>query len=862
MASFTDNILTFNPYLSQMPVIDEMYRIGMAKQQKYDQGVQKIQSQIDNVAGLDVIRDVDKQYLQSKMNELGNNLKAVAAGDFSNFQLVNSVGGMVGQLSQDPDIINAHASTKRYRDEARMMESARKEGKSSIQNQWDFNNKANTWIRSTDLKQSFNNRYTPYIDVDKKWLDVYKGLHSDLQEQDIPYEKNADGSLNVEKTAAAMQRMSKESVSAAQIENAVRSSLTPDEQNQLSINGRYQFRAYDTPDKLAATSTAKFNSQIGTNDSRIKDLEGLANLSTSNPEMRKKALDSIESLKQVNSSLSRQLSDELKLISTDPDLAKTEIYKNGAIAQFATSHAWEHNKSNILSNPVLEAQHWERKFALDKSEFNLKVDTQDWNKNMDKFDMGMRTAEYKLKFDKQMADKFGTSTPFTAYVGLDTQVKDPMVAMIDDTTTLQKSADSGVRDMVQGIKGTSVGQIEQAIQDYNSGDPTRMANSQKIIPVEWRSKVNQIINDRQEAKRLLAARTSITDEVYNSTERQNLKQGIVDGVQDLAPLTIRDKQGRIITFSPTEIANYITKKEASPTEYYGTEAGDMGGTTVSYNRPLTEKEKILEGTSLTGDAQSIYSQYAGRIGDKVYELNKTAKDELRQKLLERGSQYLPTVSAITFGSGDGDVARRTWEGITFAALSTYDKDFTGIAGGEEHLSKDDAKTIKDWIKNDAKDIQYQKFTQGNKTYIIVNNGSAKKWIPLTMDQAAKLPLQDANEPSFAYRAVSDAQYLGNGNTNPTGKYEDAYFNRSRMPLITIDAKADLTWDQTNRAKQYINLMLNTPMGVLSLKLDDHPGSRDETVKFIQSLTNEQIKQLYLQDENVSEESKSVIKNLK
>ena len=103
MASFTDQIMQFNPYVQQLP-LEAMAQVGMYKQQKYEEGVQKIQSYIDNVAGMDVIRGVDKQYLQSKLNSLGSKLKTVAAGDFSNFQLVNSVGGMATQIVKDPNV--------------------------------------------------------------------------------------------------------------------------------------------------------------------------------------------------------------------------------------------------------------------------------------------------------------------------------------------------------------------------------------------------------------------------------------------------------------------------------------------------------------------------------------------------------------------------------------------------------------------------------------------------------------------------------------------------------------------------------------------------------------------------------------
>ena len=62
MASFTDQVPQFNPYISQLPV-EAMVKVGMQKQAQYDAGVQKVQQYIDNVAGLDV-SDKHKSYLQ------------------------------------------------------------------------------------------------------------------------------------------------------------------------------------------------------------------------------------------------------------------------------------------------------------------------------------------------------------------------------------------------------------------------------------------------------------------------------------------------------------------------------------------------------------------------------------------------------------------------------------------------------------------------------------------------------------------------------------------------------------------------------------------------------------------------------
>ena len=116
MASYTDSIPQFNPYVQQLPV-EAMVQVGMEKQKRYDEGIQKIQTSIDNIAGLDVATDVDKAYLQSKLNQLGNDLRIVGAGDFSNFQLVNSVNGMTNQIVKDPTIQNAVYSTAHLKKE-------------------------------------------------------------------------------------------------------------------------------------------------------------------------------------------------------------------------------------------------------------------------------------------------------------------------------------------------------------------------------------------------------------------------------------------------------------------------------------------------------------------------------------------------------------------------------------------------------------------------------------------------------------------------------------------------------------------------------------------------------------------------
>jgi predicted RND superfamily exporter protein len=152
MASWTDRIPTFNPYVEQQPV-DAMLKVGMYKQQKYEEGVQKIQTAIDNVAGLDIASELDKKYLQSKLNGLGNNLNIVAGADFSNFQLVNSVNGMTKEIVKDEYVQNAVASTAQIRKNQRILEADEKAGKSSVQNRAKFEEGVGNYINKIHFKR-------------------------------------------------------------------------------------------------------------------------------------------------------------------------------------------------------------------------------------------------------------------------------------------------------------------------------------------------------------------------------------------------------------------------------------------------------------------------------------------------------------------------------------------------------------------------------------------------------------------------------------------------------------------------------------------------------------------------------------
>lgn len=372
MASFTDQILQSRPYVQQLPV-EAMAQVGMYKQQKYEEGVQKIQGYIDNVAGLDVIRDVDKGYLQSKLNELGNNLKKVAAGDFSNMQLVNSVGGMATQIAKDPTVRNAVSSTAFYRKQLAEMEKAISEGKSSVENQWDFNEKANKWLYSTDLKQSFNGRYTQYTDVKKKAMEAIKALHPKLQQYDVPFKINDDGTVNTKVIADAMKRYKIEGIDEGQIKQAIVASLDQNDLNQLTISGRYQFRGVDSQ-QLVKRAQDNYSLQKANASQTLNYLLEQKRIVTDPTEGDKidKQIDYYETLLGKNGApglLDENLKSNIELAQKDPDQVKASLYKDGFVREFANAFTWKNQIVSYETNPIRQQLNW-----VENMKFNQQVE--------------------------------------------------------------------------------------------------------------------------------------------------------------------------------------------------------------------------------------------------------------------------------------------------------------------------------------------------------------------------------------------------------------------------------------------------------------------------------------------------------
>lgn len=391
MASFTDIIPQFNPYVQQLPV-EAMVQVGMEKQKRYDEGIQKIQSQIDNIAGLDIYKPIHKMYLQSKLNELGNNLKMVAAGDFSNFQLVNSVGGMTNQIIKDPTIQNAVLSTQKIRNQDAILDKAKQDGKSSIQNEDYYLEQKNQWLNDGNVNSIFTGEYIQYTNIDEKLRKVYDKLKEEKNAADIPWKTDDQGNVLFFKKDAqgrvisastdpsgggekeldlTMKRIKTSGITAQRILNNFMSSLTEDDKRQLMIDSRYRYKGvtkqslindlYSTVstqkkmlhdsvvdmavelqknDKLTAKQVAQYEAAIATGNAKLSD--------GSFEKMYTQGATAIENVANL-------------------DDYKYKVYTEKTLTDLAQDLQIINREEQIVSNPIWRALFDKKKFEFSAS---------------------------------------------------------------------------------------------------------------------------------------------------------------------------------------------------------------------------------------------------------------------------------------------------------------------------------------------------------------------------------------------------------------------------------------------------------------------------------------------------------------
>lgn len=372
MASYLDSVPNFNPYIQQLP-IEAMVAVGTDKQQRYDQGVQRIQSQIDQIGGLDIARDVDRQYLQSKLNDLGSKLKTVAAADFSNNQLVNSIGGMTSSIAKDQNVISSVKSTAQRK---ALLDKKQKDidaGKYNPANATMFNISDQEWFNNPDVGANYTGYYKTPHDVWAKIKDIAKEVGVDSKELDNLFERDTvTGDIKRDEKGnplfdEMLFQKTLKGKDPAKLLSAFQSALTPEDYEQLSIEGKYKYLNF-TPEQLQEKIVNPLNEKIEFNNGRIELLKIALGDENNKDKKNPDAIDSlskqIEYFETQNSNFKKSQKDGLASLTSNPDGVKAMLYTNDYLSTMSKVLSSEEVSTKYSVHPLFE-------IAMDKKTFLL-----------------------------------------------------------------------------------------------------------------------------------------------------------------------------------------------------------------------------------------------------------------------------------------------------------------------------------------------------------------------------------------------------------------------------------------------------------------------------------------------------------
>jgi hypothetical protein len=773
-----------------------MVKVGMYKQQKYEEGVQKIQGQIDKVAGLDIVRDVDKQYLQAKLNELGSKLKTVAAGDFSNFQLVNSVGGMAKQIGKDANVQNAVSSTAWYRKQSADMEKAITDGKSSTENQWDFTDKVNSYLESTDLKQSFRGRYTQYTDVKKKAMEAIKALHPNLQQYDIPYEVKSDGTINTQLIADAMKRYKVEGIDELQIKQAITASLDQNDLNQISISGRYQFRgatpealvksaekSYEIQKKQALANVAHLNEQRGI----TRDPTKLADI-----DRKLKQYQDLLGTNGVTGFLDEELRSNVKLAMENPDQVKASMYKNGLISEFANGFHWKNITETYETSPLRAQLNWVKDFDFKEAIENRR--RWEFGQTMIREDEKIRLSAEKNALDKVALYGDPAANDWT-----------PVGNATDNELRATELFSKHVGSVASGIEGDiktlqtkyTDAQINEMIDDWE----TNTTKATKIKPDALRT-IQNISKNKNYLASLEKTSSRLKAEADKKVGLDKVKAQVLAGK---APINLTFR-GETFNLSPEEVLGLesATTRIEHPNRFKGTviekvvDRSKLNSNQLKFvnaldgikygmlSPQLAQSNDITKLDLVLGEISSSYGNAVKKYKNVVNQSN----EEYRKLLAPIAQEFVGQLKAVST-SKDGSppplVLSRLSQLITAA-------DINQIAADDNTNIETSSEMLLEKNKSDTRVFVYQ---DGDNFQVHLKSESDPK-----KRQVYKLSKADIVRyfgEGYVNNNVQESirVNIGKGNTNLTGDAKDAILQKKfgNFPGITkFQVTADLNQD--------------------------------------------------------------------
>jgi hypothetical protein len=798
MASFTDEIQKFNPYIEQLPV-DDYIKVGMMAQGQYNAGIQSVQGAIDTISGMPIVRDIDKQYVRSALTKLQDQVKNVASSDFRNQQLVNQIHGATRSIARDKNVQAAVASAAFISKEQEFIEKQRAEGKTSPENEWDWANEYQKYITSSKLGEQFSYKYTPFRDVRKKVIDTLKAINPDAKINDNIFDANGN-------ISDVMLREQFKGVSPDKIKQAILASLDEGDMRQLSISGRYSMANYDAS-RLQGVAINAIASQRTFIAAKKKQLEDTKAGLSSVPEQLaiQKKIDAL-------SNEERMIGDEERfymerLTSGRLDEVRSQLYSQQFLNQFGNAFAYTELSQTYLNNPAAEMamkreemkQTWD-KFIL---EYNQK-------ERFHVDDITLKEKEIDAKNKSELGDLGGVPQTVNQSDLPDVNVG----AFKSKTEELEKNI---VKEEAEFLKtqGKDKAWLQSQRILYDQGkdlDPLVKDYFQRLEGAEKEVNANKslVLDLEKEADKNIGVVDAAFDNETGLTyypDKGDRSNGVSFSAQEMLNLEQRFNKYFKVGYSQGESKSTYDEAGANKEFANGKE-----------RLFLDMRLRQARGGDLSSGERAVMhrtQELVGKIGPKVNKLLKDRSAFMDQELQNRTGETQRVAYTLPTGKAEQRTAVRDRMNNLLARASDQKNSF-----GSETI-RANYKAIKEMNDDDKSTyslVVKDKTQFGEAKYWVrINNGENKyQDVPISKEDKEAIfgnRFQSADNPQYSpidnkIRATNNGSTNFSGTADPVKAFPTAFFTRNDFGGVkNFSVKGDVV---TQSGRQALVLYVYEP----------------------------------------------------
>lgn len=618
MAGFADEIQHFNPYIPQMPV-DDYINAGMMLQQRYNEGVAKTQSAIDNVAGVQVAGEANTQYLRSKVSQLESRVTGIASADFAKNSVSSQVGQLAGTIVRDPVIQAGMSSAVRLQKYEKSWEDLKKDhpDQYSDQNKEYFDQYVNDYLKQSQSKAGlvYNGptdavaHVNYYDDIDKE----LKGLDPSI-------------TTSISPAGEFMYKIDKNStISRDQIDGVINSKMLSDPriQQQMQIDAWHSYRSFDGAGMFDHV-TKSFGAMIDNYQQNTKYYQGVIKANpndyTTVSAAQKKILDFNTEVKtlQTNRDTYLQALNEGKVDDVKQSVFNDSI-RQGLILKYERNNITTdlHNNENAIE--------------ASKNYFEGKK-------------LDIELAKYKIEEERLMMERF----KFKKEVGNDQAVSIPGQVPDEYTQDQHQSAITSVQNDISGmltkLRGYHSNFNDAEWKQYQDVQEAKYQSGDATVDPKY-AQYKSLVQPQQA---LLNTYQAISDKINGDAAAKTPLGGNIPEVQHFNNVQITEDDGSTHTGNITANRETVQKAAAlaEAINSHAKSGGSLGVGSPGVVIPPTKQEVDMEISKYRNDPnfKLIRSLAFDR---QIYPAVDAVRDQLgkRQDLIDAAfKDYGKTVS--------------------------------------------------------------------------------------------------------------------------------------------------------------------------------------------------------------------------